>query len=172
MKRRIHNVGNRVVNTYVYRIADGWVMIDTGYANSYHSVICRLEQKGIKPSEIRYVFLTHAHDDHAGFLNELMTDFPDIKVIAHEKAMSTLLRGQNSFVGGCSGKLAWTFCQIMKFLGKGKHRFPSIENHHMDRFWTITQQDIPAMEQKLQGRILFTSGHMADSISLRAGWQR
>ena len=30
----IYNVGNRVMNTYIYPIATGYVMIDTGYEHS------------------------------------------------------------------------------------------------------------------------------------------
>ena len=29
------NVGNRIVNTYIYQIEDGYIMIDTGYDNGY-----------------------------------------------------------------------------------------------------------------------------------------
>ena len=34
----IKNAGNRIMNTWLYPIEDGWVMIDTGYENSYVSV--------------------------------------------------------------------------------------------------------------------------------------
>lgn len=37
-------------------------------------------KQGIALSEIKYVFLTHAHDGHAGFLNELLLKSPGIKV--------------------------------------------------------------------------------------------
>lgn len=32
------------------------------------------EKNNIKSSDIKYVFLTHAHDDHAGFLNEVLEE--------------------------------------------------------------------------------------------------
>lgn len=73
---RIENVGNRIMNTYVYPIATGYVMVDTGYENSMRSVMKKLNRRGIERSEVRYVFLTHAHDDHAGFLNELLANSP------------------------------------------------------------------------------------------------
>ena len=31
----IRNVGNRIMNTWIYPIENGWAMIDTGYENSY-----------------------------------------------------------------------------------------------------------------------------------------
>lgn len=34
----IRNAGNRIMNTRLYPVTGGWVMIDTGYENSYVSV--------------------------------------------------------------------------------------------------------------------------------------
>ena len=72
----IKNAGDRIMNTWLYPIEGGWVMIDTGYENSYHKVLKRLNKLLIKPEEVRYLFLTHAHDDHAGFLEEWMINHP------------------------------------------------------------------------------------------------
>ena len=69
---RIINVGNIIMNTYVYSCSNGYIMIDTGYEHSLKDVETKLNRSGIKLSEIKYVFLTHAHDDHAGLLNELL----------------------------------------------------------------------------------------------------
>ena len=73
----------------------------------------------INPEEVRYLFLTHAHDDHAGFLEEWMTKHPHTQVIAHQKALDGLRRGQNRFVGGCSTMMAYLFCQLMGNAARG-----------------------------------------------------
>lgn len=165
----IYNVGSRVMNTYIYRTLAGYIMIDTGYEHSLKNVEKRANKQGIALSEIKYVFLTHAHDDHAGFLNELLSIYPNIKVIISNQAMPTLLRGQNSFVGGCSSLIALVFCKIMGILGKGKHLFPAIDKQNIDRFIEISPQNLTNVEDILQGRILFTPGHTSDSISLKIG---
>lgn len=77
---KILNVGDRIMNTWIYRIPDGYVMIDTGYPNQLRRVEKRMRKHGIRWEDIRYVFLTHAHDDHAGFLNELLEKCPHIRV--------------------------------------------------------------------------------------------
>ena len=77
----IINVGNIIMNTYVYPCPNGYIMIDTGYEHNLKDVETKLNKKGIKLSDIKYVFLTHAHDDHAGFLNELLGKNTDLKVI-------------------------------------------------------------------------------------------
>ena len=90
------------MNTYIYHTINGYIMIDTGYEHSMENVEKRAKKQGIAFSEIKYIFLSHAHDDHAGFLNELLSKYPELKVIISHLAMPALLRGQNSFVGGCS----------------------------------------------------------------------
>ena len=46
-----------------------------------------MTQQGIQWLDIRCLFLTHAHDDHAGFLNELMQKCPHIPVIANPDSL-------------------------------------------------------------------------------------
>lgn len=165
----IINAGNIIMNTYVYPCSNGYIMIDTGYEHSLKDVETKLNRNGINLSDIKYVFLTHAHDDHAGFLNELLGKNADLKVIMSNKSMPTLKRGQNSFNGGCSTSLAWVFCKLMGMVGKAEHRFPVVEDKYNDRFIEITETNKAEMEEILQGKILFTPGHTTDSISLKVG---
>ena len=164
---RIINAGNIIMNTYVYPCSNGYIMVDTGYEHSLKDVENKLNRNGIKLSEIKYVFLTHAHDDHAGFLNELLEKNAELKVIMSDKSMLTLKRGQNSFEGGCSTLLAWIFCKLMGLVGKAEHRFPVIEDKYDDRFIEIAESNMTELEKILQGKIIFTPGHTADSISLK-----
>ena len=162
----IRNTGNRIMNTWIYPAKGGWVMVDTGYENSYASVVKNLRKLLIQPEKIRYIFLTHAHDDHAGFLEEWMTRHPDTQVIAHRKAIDGLHRGQNSFEGGCSTLLAFLFCQLMALLGNGDHRYPKLSEEHLAKILILNEENQAQMETALNGKILFTPGHTEDSISL------
>ena len=163
---KIVNAGNRIMNTWLYPVSDGWVMIDTGYESSYASVQKKLKKLRICPEEVRYLFLTHAHDDHAGFLEEWMTKHPHTQVIAHETAIEGLRRGRNSFEGGCSTVIAYLFCQLMALLGNGDHRYPAVSAEHLGQIITLNADNQTQLEKALNGRILMTPGHTADSISL------
>ena len=142
------------------------MLVDTGYAGAFPRFMKRLRRAGIDVHAISWVFLTHAHDDHAGFLNEALRAAPRAKVVAHNAALAGLRRGQNSFAGGCTSRLALGFCRLMKLLGHGEHRFPPLEASLEERFVTITAENREALETALGGRILETPGHTEDSISL------
>ena len=160
------NAGSRIVNNWIYPIDKGYVLIDTGYESGFAHFKKQLAKMQIAPQQIRYIFLTHAHDDHAGYLNEVLSECPDLQIVMSDKALERLYRGQNSFHGGCTTKIALFFCYLMKFVGKGKHLFPSIKQEYQCRCIQVTEQNRKQVELLLQGKIIDTPGHTSDSISL------
>jgi glyoxylase-like metal-dependent hydrolase (beta-lactamase superfamily II) len=160
----IMNLGG-ITNSYIFPLNGKYVLVDTGYENGYPAFCRRLEQHHISLDDIAYVFLTHAHDDHAGFLNELL-HHTDAKVIMHPNALTGLRRGQNSFAGGCSGRLAYAFCNAMAAAGKGEHRFPPIEPELEKRTVTVDDTTRGRQEEELLAKIVDTPGHTSCSISL------
>ena len=163
MKRTINNLGNRVVNNFLVASEVGFILIDTGYEGSFPRFMKGLERHHISPKEIRYVFLTHAHDDHAGFLNDVLA-VTDAVVILHPKAVEGLKRGQNSFKGGCSSLLAYLLCKVLAMFGHGEHRYPPIRGEYLDRLVPIDSDRFEVLGFPYE--ILETPGHTADHISL------
>ena len=159
----IINLGTLIVNNYLISSETGWILIDTGYSGGFPHFVKMLKKNHIQPDEIKYVFLTHAHDDHAGFLNEVLAA-TDAKVILHPEAIKGLKRGQNSFEGGCSSRLEWLFCQMLALFGHGDHRYPAIRDEYLDKLLPIDSEQFRTLNFPCE--VLETPGHTADHISL------
>ena len=162
----IFNIGSRVVNNYLVSYDAGYILVDTGYAGGFPHFMKMLKKYHIQPEEIKYLFLTHAHDDHAGFLNEVL-EATSAEVILQPKAIEGLKRGQNSFEGGCSSLLAWLFCQVLTLLGHGNHRYPVIKEEYIKRLVPIDSEQFKTLDFPYE--ILETPGHTSDHISLLVG---
>ena len=159
----IYNLGNRVVNNYLITGDDGYILIDTGYEKGLQRFQRKLKEYDIDPKQIKTVFLTHAHDDHAGFLNDVLA-VTDAKVVLHPNAVEGLKQGQNSFEGGCSSRLAWLFCRILALFGHGSHRYPAIKDEYLDRLISIDSEAFAELHFPYE--VLETPGHTADHISM------
>ena len=160
----IYNLENRIANNYLVSFEEGgYVLIDTGYVEGCPNFLKRLKKAGVTPEEIKYVILTHAHDDHAGFLNQVLA-LTDAKVILHPLAIDRLRSGQNPFIGGCSSRLAWMFCQILKLFGKGDHKYPPLKDEYLNRLITIDSEEFRSLS--LPFEVIETPGHTVDHIAI------
>ncbi|MGB4660886.1 MAG: MBL fold metallo-hydrolase, partial [Mobilitalea sp.] len=120
-------------------------------------------EHSIDVSDIKFIFLTHAHDDHAGFLGELLKA-THAQLIVHAQSPERLMTGHNQPIGGCSGRLAKIFVEGMSLAGKGKHGFSVVDVLRDATIWNGTSQ--PLLEQEIPLRILALPGHTLDSIGL------
>ncbi len=145
----------------------GYLQVDTGYENDYPIYRRHLFEAGIDVEAIRYLVLTHHHDDHAGFLNELARDAKTI-IIAHEQAKALLKSGENDRTRG--GGYANSFIKLVAGI---KMRF--------DPRWTLTFPPFTLREKDillagddnqvlrrlgLAGKVLYTPGHCIDHIAI------
>ena len=73
-----------MVKNYLLETPMGIIAIDTGYPGGAKKFIRRFVRRW-PLSELKYIFLTHHHDDHAGFLADLL-EAAGAKVILHPLA--------------------------------------------------------------------------------------
>ncbi|HHW00619.1 MAG TPA: TMEM165/GDT1 family protein [Clostridiaceae bacterium] len=163
IEERLINVGNRISNTYLIEMQKGYLLIDTGYREQFRRFEKALKKKHIALEDITYVFITHVHNDHVGFLNQLL-DKTNAKVILHPESVERLKTGQNSFEGGCSSMLALYFYRMMELFGKGDHLFQPVDAP--ERYILVTKETQPDIEKMLSAKIIALPGHTKDSIGL------
>lgn len=60
--------------------------VDTGANDSVPLLLDALDQRGLAPADVDYVFLTHVHLDHAGGAGLLMQLIPDARCVVHPRA--------------------------------------------------------------------------------------
>ncbi len=157
----IINLGSLILNNYFIKTDLGIIVIDTGYAGNFENFCKKLQKNNIKLEEIKFILLTHAHDDHAGFLNELI-NATNAVVLVDELAPKRLLAGHNQWIGGCSGKLAKIFVSAMGLIGNSKHEFPAVTLPANSIIWDRKSQ--PLIDKSIPIRIISLPGHTADSV--------
>lgn len=75
-----HIVQNNA-NIYLVKTLDSYLLIDSGNPDKAENLIAEIQKIGIRPSDIDYLILTHAHPDHAGNTRHLQEKY-GTKVIA------------------------------------------------------------------------------------------
>jgi glyoxylase-like metal-dependent hydrolase (beta-lactamase superfamily II) len=56
----------RVIASFLLESKEGPILIETGPESTYARLVAALEEAGYAPEEVRHVFVTHIHLDHAG----------------------------------------------------------------------------------------------------------
>lgn len=160
----IINLGSRIVNCHLIEIDGKHIMIDTGYPGGFEKMCKRLAKNNLSLNDIDYIFLTHAHDDHAGFLGEVI-NHTHAMVILHPEAKERLKMGHNKWIGGYSGRLAKAFGGLMSLLGNTKHLYPAVDIPN-DRCIVTDGTVQPFIQNGINLQVVHLPGHTADSMGL------
>jgi hydroxyacylglutathione hydrolase len=140
--------------------------IELGVTNSY--ALCRgLEKAGVDFDDLKYLVLTHHHDDHVGLLNQPVAKNPKIKIVMPEGAKDLLARGKNDWSrgGGYINRRIYFLISIVALFGKWKQTFPPYISRENDILVT-GEPELRELRIGLDGRIVKTRGHSSDSVSV------
>jgi glyoxylase-like metal-dependent hydrolase (beta-lactamase superfamily II) len=149
---------------YLLECTGGYLLIDVYYPGYYVQLEKKLAKIGIALSDIKYLFLTHHHDDHAGFAEELVRHI-GCQIIVHRNALPPLEKGESEDAGGelvnrCL-KVVFSFYMLLH----KEFKFPPVRVSEKD---IIIDGDNDKLLEGIgiDGIILHTPGHTRDSISV------
>ncbi len=80
-------------HTAAYLMCEGdeAMFVDTNTEHAVPRLLAALEREDMRPEQVRYVFVTHAHLDHAGGAWSLMRACPEATLLAHGRAAPHLI---------------------------------------------------------------------------------
>lgn len=143
-----------------------YLLIDTGYENEFQKFKKILAKKNhIKLEQIKYIFLTHHHDDHAGFLGELLENCP-AQIICHEKAPNQVRKGHSFDSGHPINKRIAGMLRLFMLFHKD-FTFPPVDLSREETLIPTSFPDRSILEKiGIMGTIYYTPGHTFDGISM------
>ena len=150
-------------NVYLLPCHGGYLLVDGTYPDKLGVFKKELAGKGISPDQIKHVLLTHHHDDHAGFLEELRRECP-FRLILHREALAEVKKGENNPEVRPVNRRVAVFFALLKFLQKGT-QYPPISVEENDLV-VQGEAEYGLHDIGVPGKIIPTPGHTGDSISL------
>lgn len=154
-----------ITKVYLLPCTNGYLLIDTGYETDYKKFRNKLEKAGIKIDQIKYLLLTHYHDDHTGFANKLKYE-SGIPLIVQKKSIPLLSQGdsgaeEEGHYITRRMRLLFSFFELFH----KDFKYPPVLINDDD---IVIDGDDPKILQTLgiHADILFTPGHSADSMSV------
>ncbi|WP_069999940.1 MBL fold metallo-hydrolase [Cellulosilyticum sp. I15G10I2] len=152
-----------ITKCYLLACADGYLLIDTGYSSDYHKFVKIMNKLGIVLSKIKYLLLTHHHDDHAGFAAHLVKA-AGCRLIVHKNAVVPLKNGVSlDSMSPVNKRIKFVFSAFLLF--HKNFEYPSVDLSNSDVIISDDQSEI-LRQIGINGKIIYTPGHTDDSISV------
>jgi len=152
-----------ITKCFLIRCDGGYLLIDTSTRNTYSKFRKELEKNAVKLSQIKYVFLTHHHTDHTGFIKRLIDESKAI-LIVHRNALSFLASGVNNKEMTGNTGLVCFLMRLQHFFGLARVNEAVITDKNdiildSDNNELLRTIGIPA-------KIITIPGHTSDSMAL------
>ncbi len=162
--KKFYGITTGVTTSYLLPCRDGYLLIDTGYQSDYSKFIQALNQIKIDLKDIKYLLLTHSHDDHCGFAADLIRN-SGARVIVNKEGLSNLENGKVSVRGKTINKRIYILTSIYNLFKHRDYKFPPVSLTKNDVI--INRDDLKFLKSiGSNGIIINTPGHTNDSISV------
>jgi glyoxylase-like metal-dependent hydrolase (beta-lactamase superfamily II) len=163
-KHIVHRLKLGWTQCYLLNCTGGYLLIDTDFPKHWRLFNKKLANLGIATSDIKYLLLTHHHDDHAGFAAELVHS-TGCQVIAHRNASSPLMQGKSEETIKPVNRRIQIVFTLYALLFHRKCEFPPLRLSDRD-ILIEGDNDSSLKGIGIDGVILPTPGHTRDSISV------
>ncbi len=150
-------------NCFLLPCKDGYLLIDTSYRDTFSRFQKRVTRFGIDISEIKYLCLTHHHDDYAGFTADLV-EKTGCRIVVHQHAVIPLQKGRSEeTMRPFNRRVKFVFSLFELF--HREFNFPPLMLGEKDII--VAGDDFGLLKQiGVDGKILSTPGHSRDSLSI------
>jgi glyoxylase-like metal-dependent hydrolase (beta-lactamase superfamily II) len=148
---------------YLVKCSGGYLLIDTSYPAYFDSFRKHMADMGRDMAEIKYLLLTHHHDDHSGFAADLVKE-TGCRVIVHRNAIPPLGQGRGE---GAIEPINWRVKFVFSLFALF-HRvstFPPVTLDERDIVLSGDDSDL-LKSIGMDGKIVYTPGHCGDCISV------
>ena len=161
--KRFYRLNLGITKCYLLQCSGGYFLIDTAYPNSYSRFRKAIRALGIDQPQIRYLLLTHHHDDHAGFAARLVEE-TGCATIVHEKALPALSRGKSEETIKPANRCVGSIFSVFQLVHR-EFSYPRLAAAENSILISRDNRDL-LNSLGIDGEILHTPGHSKDSISV------
>jgi glyoxylase-like metal-dependent hydrolase (beta-lactamase superfamily II) len=155
IRQEVYSVRSAFVNSYIIR-GQRTLIIDTGVPGFGEKVLAKMEEHGIKHSDVSLIVITHGHHDHTGsaaFLKE-KTGAP---VAIHRDDAEALRTGENPplYPVGAWGAVMAAGARMMKM--------PRVQGMEPD---LLIDSEFDLAPYGIEGKVIPTPGHTEGSLTV------
>ncbi len=154
-------------NVFLIPIEDGYLQIDNAYEKEYDLFLEYLKSRRIAIHDIKYVLLTHHHDDHVGFLNQIVAANSDVRVVLSRGTADLLRKGKNNTEngGGIVNSIIYALFRIRQIIAPDWDlTFPPYTTRDRDIVLTEEYHDLEGIPG-VDIVAVHTPGHTSDSTT-------
>jgi glyoxylase-like metal-dependent hydrolase (beta-lactamase superfamily II) len=151
-------------NCYLLKFLNGYLLIDTSLPECFQPFLKELKKLEVDLSEIKYLLLTHSHDDHAGFAAEL-EEKTNCRIIAHKNSIDAFKQGCIINVGRFLNRQAHITMSFYNWVKRRDFEYSPVTLDDKDVIVAGNDENV-LKTMGVDGRIVYTPGHTDDGISV------